>query len=173
MTTTSDQPPGVSTGVPRPAVPTFDVYGPAGAVLLRIAEGTRLGERRRPEARVLLEEVWDEIGSGGSALHRCRAAQALGRLQDDPSLALQWHLRALLAADQVDDEPGVPAAAASVAATYPALHRDVADAHRRLGDVEPALRHLQLGRCALLALPDGPARDATAAAFDALEAQLG
>lgn len=169
MTTTSG-PLRAASAVPAPRSSEPGSAEAPDAVLGRIDEGTSLAERGEvARARSVLQETWDEIGEHGGARYRWRAAQALGWLQDDPSLALRWHLRALLAADQVED---AHAGDAGTAAAYPALHLDVAEAHRRLGDREPALRHLQLGRCALLALPDDPAREAAAGAFDALEAQL-
>ena len=137
-------------------------------VLGRITDGVGMRVRgRRGEARRLLLEVWDEIGPGGNPLHRCSAAHALAGVQDDASVELEWHLRALLAADQVSE---MGEATARPAELYPSLHLALADVHHRLGRDERARLHLDLGRAALSLLTDDVAARITLGdALDRLE----
>ncbi len=71
-------------------------------------------------------------------------------VQDDPADELAWDLRALEAADLVTDEQ----ASQDVRGFYPSLHLNLGDVYRRLGDLELARAHLDLGRAALGALGD-------------------
>src|SRR4051794_11176078 len=125
-------------------------------VLTLAAEAAALGRQgRRTEAREVFAEVWAGIGPDGDPLHRVAVAHAMADVQDDPWDELTWDLRALEAADAVSDERAAAAAVAGpVAAFYPSLHLNLAEAYRKVGDRAAALRHLELGRAAVDTLPD-------------------
>ena len=152
-------------GNPAPTPRTDPVLGRvADAVGLRV-------QGRREAARTMLLEIWDEIGTDGDPLHRCSAAHALAGVQDDPAAELEWHLRALLAADQVSSLHVNRAAYAAVE-LYPSLHLNLADVYLRLGRPEGSRTHLHLGRSALVPLPDGAAGRVLADGLDRVEARL-
>jgi hypothetical protein len=76
-------------------------------------------------------------------------------VQDDVAEELLWDQRALAAADSLTDERVAEGGvAAGVAAFYPSLHLNIAECHRKLGDLAQARRHLEQGRAAVGALPD-------------------
>jgi tetratricopeptide (TPR) repeat protein len=95
-------------------------------------------------ARQRFAELWDRVDD---PFHRCALAHYAADVQADPAEELRWDLRALAAADAVRDRT-------AVAAFYPSLHLNLADAHRRLGDVEQATHHLERARATLDTLPD-------------------
>lgn len=124
--------------------------------MARIGEAMALGQRgERSAARELFGQLWAEIGEDGDAFHRCALAHSMADVQDDVVAELLWDERALAAADSLTDarvaEGGV---AAGVAAFYPSLHLNIAECHRRLGDLPAARSHLEQGRAAVDALPD-------------------
>jgi hypothetical protein len=126
--------------------------------LLRIGEGVELHHGRgRPEAaRHLFAQIWDEIGGEqGDPLHVCVLAHAMADVQDDVHKELLWDQRALAAAGRLTDarvaQAGVPL---PVAGLYPSLHLNLADRHRRLGDLDRARDHLQRARNGIGALGD-------------------
>jgi hypothetical protein len=125
--------------------------------MARIAEGIALGQQGdRAGARRLLTGAWAAIGGeDGDPLHRCALAHSLADVCDDPGEELAWDERALAAAGSVTDERTARAGmTAGAAALYPSLHLNLADCHRRLGDLAAARVHLALGRAAAGALPD-------------------
>ncbi|WFE35548.1 hypothetical protein [Micromonospora sp. WMMD975] len=131
---------------------TFD------ATLTRINEGVQLHHQQgeRAAARDLFAQVWDEIGGErGDALHVCVLAHAMADVQDDVRQELLWDERALAAADRLTDarvaESGVPL---SVAGLYPSLHLNLAECHRRLGDLDRAREHLRQAEAGIDALGD-------------------
>ncbi len=68
---------------------------------------------------------------------------------------LVWDLRALQAADLLTDERASQAGmAGSVSGFYTSLHLNLGAVYRRLGDLDRARAHLELGRAALGALGD-------------------
>lgn len=71
-------------------------------------------------------------------------------VQDDPADELVWDLRALEAADLVTEVR----ARQDVRGFYPSLHLNLGDVYPRLGDLELARAHVQLGQAALGALDD-------------------
>jgi hypothetical protein len=94
-------------------------------------------------ARLRLENLWDEIGPDGDALHRCTLAHFLADLYDDAATSLTWDLRALEAADSLDDtRVQEQHASLQIRGFYPSLHLNLADDHRRLGEFEAAAEHL-------------------------------
>ncbi|MFC5059050.1 hypothetical protein [Saccharothrix xinjiangensis] len=126
-------------------------------MLLRIGEAAQLGHRgEREAARLLLTGLWDEIGGErGDPLHRCTLAHAMADVQDDVRQELVWDLRALEAADLLDDERMARAGVAlPVAGLYPSLHLNLSECHRKLGDLDRAREHLRLARDMIGALGD-------------------
>jgi hypothetical protein len=100
-------------------------------------EGDRAGARRR------LEELWGGIGPEGDPAHRCILAHYLADLQETPEAELEWDERAMATVDELTDErlqrvhPTL-----TVRGFLPSLHLNLADDHRRLGQVEQARTHL-------------------------------
>jgi hypothetical protein len=125
-------------------------------VMARIGEGMALGQRgERAAARELFGRLWGEIGEDGDAFHRCALAHSMADVQDDVGEELLWDQRALAAADSLTDERVAEGGVtAGVAAFYPSLHLNIAECHRKLGDLAQARRHLEQGRAAVGALPD-------------------
>jgi hypothetical protein len=110
----------------------------------RAVELGRAGERA--PARAALTALWERAGD---ALHRCTIAHYLADLQDDVAEELRWDQRALAAVageEQVGEF--------QVRQLLPSLHLNLADAHRRLGDADPARRHLAVARDLVGELPD-------------------
>ncbi|MDG4801037.1 hypothetical protein [Micromonospora sp. WMMD980] len=136
-----------------PEQPTID-----DATLARINEGVQLHHQRgeREAARDLFTRVWGEIGGErGDPLHVCVLAHAMADVQDDVREELRWDERALVAAGRLTDarvaESGVPL---SVAALYPSLHLNLAECHRKLGDLDRAREHLRHAEARIGALGD-------------------
>ncbi|WP_238006747.1 hypothetical protein KZZ52_24155 [Dactylosporangium sp. AC04546] len=126
--------------------------------MVRIGDGVQLhhGQGQREAARDLFAEIWEEIGGEqGDPLHVCVLAHSMADVQDDVHQELVWDQRALAAADLLTDDrvaqAGVPL---SVAGLYPSLHLNLADCHRRLGDLGLAREHLELARAGIGALGD-------------------
>lgn len=122
----------------------------------RIGEGITLGQQGdRAGARRVLADTWAAIGDDGDPLHRCALAHAMADVCDDVAEELRWDERALAAVGSLTDERAARAGmTAGVAAMYPSLHLNLADCHRRLGDLDAAREHLARGQAAAGALPD-------------------
>jgi hypothetical protein len=106
-------------------------------------------------ARRLFADLWAEVGPGGDAFHRCAVAHWMADVQDDPALVVEWDLRALAAAESITPDRAVRGGMTTpVAAMYPSLHLNIADAYLRLHDNERARRHLEQGLAAANSLPD-------------------
>lgn len=127
-------------------------------ILARIPEGIKLRQQgRNAEARAVFEQMWTDIaGEAGNPLHRCTIAHSLADAQDDVHDELRWDLAALRAAHAVTDEQVAAAwMGGSAAALFPSLHLNIAECHRKIGDLDQARIHLDHARQALDALPDG------------------
>ncbi|MFB9445358.1 hypothetical protein [Dactylosporangium vinaceum] len=131
---------------------------PVDATLARIAEAVALhhGQGRRAAARERFAEIWADIGGErGDPLPVCVLAHSMADVQDDPRDELVWDLRALDAAGRITDEQvaaaGVPL---SVAGLYPSLYLNLAECHRKLGEVDQARAYLQRARDTIGALGD-------------------
>ena len=125
--------------------------------LLRIGAAVQLGHSgERAAAREALAGIWDEIGGDdGDPLHRCTLAHSMADMQDDVQQELAWDLRALAAADLLADAHLAAAGVElSVTGLYPSLHLNLCDCYRKLGDLDPARKHLQLARDTIGALGD-------------------
>ncbi|MDT4925976.1 MAG: hypothetical protein QOG01_3689 [Pseudonocardiales bacterium] len=76
-------------------------------------------------------------------------------VQDDVHEELLWDLRVLEAADLITDERVAQAGVTSpVAGFYPSLHLNLGECYRKLGEVDRAREHLNLGRDSVTALGD-------------------
>ncbi|MEU1240397.1 hypothetical protein ABZ388_08555 [Micromonospora parva] len=130
----------------------------ADPTMTRIIEAVHLGHGGAPaEARALLTALWDDIGPTGDALHRCTLAHHLADLQDSTEAELSWDERALAAVSELTDERAQRyLSALQVQAFLPSLHLNLADCHRRLGNVAAAREHLARARENLRLLPDDP-----------------
>ncbi|MEU1588103.1 hypothetical protein [Micromonospora sp. NPDC005710] len=130
----------------------------ADPTMTRIIEAVQLGQSGAPaRARELLTALWDELGPDGDALHRCALAHHLADLQDTTEAELGWDERALAAvADLTDARAQEYLPSLQVQAFLPSLYLNLADCHRRLGNVRPAREHLARAREHLTRLPDDP-----------------
>lgn len=120
----------------------------ADDVMTRLGHAIEAAPRGHSAARRDLETLWSEIGGEhGDALHRMAIAHALADVQDDPREELAWDQLALQAGHDVSDErltqAGMPGPATAL---YPSLHLNLAEDHRKLGDLDAARRHLALGQ---------------------------
>jgi len=97
-----------------------------------VASGDRDG------ARALYENWWTEATRAGDRYQACVAAHFMAHEHDEPEAQLNWHLRALRAADAVDDE--------RVRAFYPSLYANVGEVYLRLGNLPQARAHIDKAR---------------------------
>jgi hypothetical protein len=139
--------------------------------MTRIGAAIDLGQRgERDAARAALGELWGVVTE---PLHRCAVAHAMADVQGDPGEELTWDLRALDAAREVTDaETEAAGMAGGAAAVLPSLHLNLGDVYRRLGDVDEARRHLELGLAATAALPDDGYRQMIRMGLDRLAQRL-
>ncbi|WP_328654142.1 hypothetical protein OG598_09965 [Micromonospora sp. NBC_00330] len=130
----------------------------ADPTMTRIIEAVQLGQSGAPaRARELLTALWDELGPTGDALHRCTLAHYLADLQDTTEAELTWDERALAAVSDLTDERAQRyLSSLQVQAFLPSLYLNLADCHRRLGNVGPAREHLDRAREHLERLPADP-----------------
>lgn len=129
----------------------------ADATMTLIGEGIALNQRgERDAARQLFTMVGADIGGeDGDPLYRCALAHSMADVQDDAHDELVWDLRALAAADLVTDERAAQSGVESpVAAFYPSLHLNLAECHRKLGDIDQAREHLRRGQTIVGTLPE-------------------
>ncbi len=142
-------------------------------ILAQVGEAIGRTRNDRTGARALLAELWTAVGETGDALHRCAIAYAMADVQDAPADELVWDLRALAAADQLDDARLEAAGmAAIVADMMPSLHLNLADVYRRLGDPERAREHADLAHVALGKLVGSSSATMIRDALDRVTAQL-
>ncbi|WP_127784795.1 hypothetical protein [Rhodococcus sp. X156] len=136
-----------------------------------ITDAVQLGFAGDPDAaRAALAAIWAEVGPGGDPLHRCTLAHFLADLHDDPAEALVWDVRALDAADSLDNARAQQHhASLDVRGFYPSLHLNLADNFRRLGSFGAAQRELMAARERLDALPDDGYGATIRSALDGVE----
>ncbi|MEU5781556.1 hypothetical protein [Micromonospora lupini] len=134
--------------------------------MTRIGEAVQLGRSgQKVRARTALTALWDEIGDGGDAFHRCTLAHYLADLQDTTEAELRWDERALAAVSDLTDERAQRyLSSLQVRAFLPSLHLNLADCHRRLGNAARARKHLAGAREHLAHLPDDAYGEAIRAA---------
>ncbi|WP_328321658.1 hypothetical protein [Streptomyces sp. NBC_00388] len=143
------------------------VMGRIGQVIMLLHGGDR------EEARNRFAGLWEEIGAAGDALHRCTLAHYMADTQDDPEDELLWDLRALAAAESLDDaRAGRHDATVAVRGFYPSLHLNLAADYLKLRRREAARLHLGRARSATGALADDGYGDGVRAAIDRLEWRL-
>lgn len=118
---------------------TLDFFDPALTATIARAQLLTQGDDR-PAARALLLPLWDAALRTGDQPAACVIAHYLAHAQEAPSATLDWHRRALAAADAAADE--------RLSAFYPSLHANVADAARRVGDLPAARRHIAAAQVA-------------------------
>jgi hypothetical protein len=124
---------------------------PADPTMDRISALVALSQSgSRAEAGAGFAELWPELTD---PFHRCVLAHYAADVAEDPQAELAWDRRALAAADEVP--PGRAQAhhpALRLAAFYPSLHLNLAEAHRKVGEPGPARSHLAAARERLAAL---------------------
>ncbi|MEU9857081.1 hypothetical protein [Streptomyces sp. NPDC047974] len=141
---------------------------------------TRIGQARmllhggdREEARNRLGALWQQLGPDGDPLHRCTLAHYLADTQDDPDTELAWDLRALSAAEGLEDgRLAAHDSAAALRALYPKLHLDLAADYAKLSRPDAARAHLERARAASDALDDDRYGQGVRAAIDRLDRRL-
>lgn len=145
------------------------------AVMTRIGQVIMLlhgGDRE--EARSRFGRLWSEIGVSGDALHRCTVAHYMADTQDEAEDELLWDLRALAAADGLDDaRVARHDTAVAVRGFYPSLHLNLAADYLKLRRGAAARDHLARARAATDALADDGYGNGIRAAIDRLEWRLG
>jgi hypothetical protein len=100
----------------------------------------------REGARALYDTLWVEATRAGDHYQACVVAHFLAHAHIEPEAQLDWHLRALQAADAVGDE--------RVRAFYPSLHANLGDVYLRLDNLSQAQEHIDKAREAERVLPD-------------------
>ena len=122
----------------------------------------------RAAARRELEAVWAEVEQGGGdAFHRCAIAHYTADLQDDDRAELMWDERALAAVDGLSDGRAQEFhESLRVRAFLPSLYLNLADDHRRLGDVDRAQEFLARARAASTELGDDAYGDVVRGGLD-------
>jgi hypothetical protein len=97
-----------------------------------VASGDREG------ACTLYDALWVEATRAGDQYQACVVAHFMAHAHDEPEAQLDWHMRALQAADTVGDE--------RVRAFYPSLHANLGDVYLRLGNFTEAREHIYKAR---------------------------
>lgn len=103
----------------------------------------------REAARTAYLGLWEEATRTGDRYVACIAAHFLAHAHDAPEAQLDWHLRALHAAEAADATGD-----ARVRAFYPSLHANLADVYLRRGDRARAEAHVGHARDAEHLLAD-------------------
>ena len=97
-------------------------------------------------ARALYDALWVEAIRAEDQYQACVVAHFLAHAHIEPDAQLDWHLRALQAADNMGDE--------RVRAFYPSLHANLGDVYLRLGNLTRAQEHIDKARETEHILPD-------------------
>ncbi len=127
----------------------------------------------REEARNRFAALWEEMGEGGSPLHRCTLAHYMADTQDDPEDELTWDLRALKAADTIGRNGARwDGTMLSVRGFYSALHLNLAADYHRLGEHQLARGHLGRAHESAGALADDEYGDGVRAAIARMRLRL-
>ncbi|MEV6329805.1 hypothetical protein [Streptomyces sp. NPDC051909] len=144
------------------------------AVMTRIGQAVMLlhgGDRE--EARNRFGAIWDQLGPDGDPLHRCTLAHYMADAQDDPDVELAWDLRALTAAENLDeDRLARHDSTVALRALHPSLHLNLAADYVKLARPDAARIHLDRARAAAEALDDDGYGNGVRAAIDRLELRL-
>jgi len=102
--------------------------------------GDRMGARAR------YAELWAEATRAADRYRACVVAHFLAHTYTEPAAQLQWHRRALRAAQATGDE--------RVGPFYPSLHANLAEVYLRLDNLAAARQHLDQAREAAQGLPE-------------------
>ncbi|MEU7030827.1 hypothetical protein AB0A60_29585 [Streptomyces sp. NPDC046275] len=144
------------------------------AVMTRIGQAIMLlhgGDRE--EARNRLGAIWDQLGPDGDPLHRCTLAHYMADAQDDPDVELAWDLRALTAAESLDeDRLARHDSSVALRALAPSLHLNLAADYVKLARPDAARVHLARARAAAEALDDDGYGNGVRAAIERLALRL-
>lgn len=144
------------------------------AVMTRIGQAMMLlhgGDRE--EARNRFGAIWQQLGPDGDPLQRCTLAHYMADAQDDPDTELAWDLRALTAAEGLDeDRLARHDSAAALRALYPSLHLNLAADYVKLARPDAARVHLDRARAASAYLDDDGYGNGVRAAIERLELLL-
>ncbi len=100
----------------------------------------------REGARALYDTLWEEATHAGDQYQACVVAHFMAHAYSEPAAQLDWHLRALRAADAVGDE--------RVRAFHPSLYANLGDVYLRLGNLAQALAFIAKARETEHALQD-------------------
>ena len=103
-----------------------------------------------PGAGEDLREMWDDAAP---PWQRCLSAHYAADTLSDPAAALEWDLRALTAAQEIDRDVPTPVGF-EPDAMLPSLHLNIAENYRLLGDNSAAAEHLAAGQAQLSRLDD-------------------
>jgi hypothetical protein len=105
-----------------------------------VIEGDRHG------AQALLVHLWEKACQADDQYRACVAAHFLAHAHTEPASQLNWHLRALHAADAAGDE--------RVRGFYPSLYANVAEVSLRLGDLTQSRACIDRAQEVAHALPE-------------------
>jgi tetratricopeptide (TPR) repeat protein len=98
------------------------------------------------DALALYDALWVEATRAENQYQACVVAHFLAHAHIEPDAQLDWHLRALQAAESVGDE--------RVRAFYPSLHANLGDVYLRLDNPTQAQEHINKAREIEHVLPD-------------------
>jgi hypothetical protein len=116
---------------------------------------TTLQQGDPPAARKQFGTLWDELEPDGDPLYRCILAHYAADAEEDPAESLRWNQRALDAAAEVTDERARQFRdTLDIRGFAPSLHLNLAEDHRRLGDLGRAREHLREAKAAEHLLAD-------------------
>jgi hypothetical protein len=111
----------------------------------------------RDLARTRLERTWALLGRDPDPFHVCVLSHFMADVQDDVRQELAWDLRALSAAEHLSDfRVQKLHRSLTISGFLPSLHLNVADASFRLGDIEPAKKHLGICLDLVAGLSESP-----------------
>lgn len=103
----------------------------------------------REGARAIYGELWEDATRADDLYRACIAAHFMAHAHDAAMEQVEWHLRALRAAEVAE-----AAGDRRVRPFYPSLHANLADVYLRLGDWVQARAHVAKAREAQYMLQD-------------------
>jgi hypothetical protein len=120
------------------------------------------------KAREQLLDLWERWRETDRALERCTIAHFLADTERMPRDELQWDLVALEAASGSKDRSN----SGQLEGFLPSLHLNAGDAYRRLGDLERARSHAEMGLAHAGSLKDDPYANMTRTGLERLMLRL-
>ncbi|MBC3789146.1 rRNA adenine methyltransferase [Spirosoma utsteinense] len=108
-------------------------FDPTNPVIQLCAKGIEIEAESPDQAKGLFLQAWSLAATD---VEKFTAAHYLARHQDSATEKLEWDLRALQLALQIQDE--------SITSSYPSLYLNVGKGYEDLGDIEQAKHHYQL-----------------------------